>query len=173
MSLIRILEEGAAERKSLDKVQREVREGHSAIRELEGMPVHMDETREQLLAATKDAVYQTVPQDVYGRFRYVGPDKRLPIGITFSDLAFLFGEEFLVNAIVKRLEANGQAAGIRSEERAAKIKALRAKLDNLERAEELAILQLEDAGHVVLRREDARPDLLLEIWGGHETAKAV
>jgi len=172
MSLFSSLTKGAPERKSLDKLQREITETQTAIKELEGLPVHIEETRERLLSAVKDAVHLGVPEVAFQSFRYNDPNRRLPIEITFADLCFFFGEEVLINAAIKRMEASAQGTGIRSEERIGKMKVLHAKLDSLERSEELETMRLEDAGHMVLRRGTARPELLLAIWGEVENAKS-
>lgn len=172
MISLNLLREGAVQRKALDKIQSESLEMRKATAALARAALPPEETRARLLHEIQRHIERRWPADLYETFQQPDSAAILPDLLGLADYAWLCGPEELVDLIMKRLQMNGRRAGLPSVERETKLREMRAALDKLECSEELETLRLEDAGHVISRREDARPDLLLKVWAERETAKA-
>lgn len=161
--------DGAPARKALDKIRCEITKTHKLIRDTTSAEIPLDEVKIRLRAAIDAAMYNLTPELPFEEFAQdgaiAGRPAMLPVDLRLSDLAYLLGPEKIVDLIADRLAARGSEAGLPAVQRADRLTELRKELDKLERAEEVEILQLEAAGHTILRREDARPDLLFDIWG--------
>lgn len=89
-------------------------------------------------------------------------------GMGVAMLALMFPkklEEALLESIPDKIPA-----GLPKCDRIAAIAQLQDEIEALERNEEAETLRLEDAGHVVIRRRDMSPELVLQIWASREAA---
>jgi hypothetical protein len=77
----------------------------------------------------------------------------------------MLGEEVVVNAMLSQLQAVPESLG--GAERIARLDAIATELDTLEREEEALIEAAENEGHEVMRRPDARPEIVI---GEHSVA---
>lgn len=184
------LRQGAQARQALDRLQVEIAATEGAIETLKGAPLPLEEVRERLLGMIKDGIRQWQPADAFsrlqdriydpriaGRVRGVidtltGEEFLLTQPMSIFDLAWLDGPEVLADMIMTRIKANGRPVGPPLAKYTAEMERLRTKLDGLERAEEIETLRLEAAGHVILRRENVQPDLLMRIWSEQQVDRA-
>jgi hypothetical protein len=156
---------GASVRQALDRLRDQIQATRKTISEISSAPVPADEVRARLEKAIAAAVYAQVPENSFESF--AGADHNygtLPVELKFTDLAYLFGTEAVTELILKRISARDRKAGLPSAKRVVKVAELAAQLEDLERQEELEILRMESAGHAIVRRADASPELLFQIW---------
>jgi len=163
---VEILREGSAARKVLDGLQGQILKTHQAIRATELVLLSADETRARLRSALQSEVYMRTPENYFAGFQQ--PDGRavLPTQTDFAMLLHVFGVDPVLDLLMKRLTdaSKGKPDGLPAVERAEKLRELRAQLDRLEISEELETLHLEEAGNVILRRREARPEILFQVW---------
>ncbi len=163
-----LLRAGEPARKKLDAIQAQITETKRAARDVERAPLATEDARVKVRAALERAQrsgeWATNALLRFGRVadRYELPDATG--GVPWAVLIALLGPKEAEDRLVALCTAAPGARGLPAGKRAAKLDELRAKLDDLERREEQEVLALEAAGHVVLRRADVRPELLLELW---------
>jgi hypothetical protein len=158
------LRKGASERKALDQLQVDIVATGDAIESLGRSLLPLEETRALLLEHLKRAMYANTPENAFHLFQRRDVGRELPSMLGIAELAWIETPEVLADKIMQRLQANGLAVGLAEAKHAAELGRLRAKLDQLEYDEEAEVLRLEAAGHVVLRRESARPKILFSVW---------
>jgi hypothetical protein len=162
-----ILHTGSPERKALDTLQAEIAALAKSIDQVARAGLPMDETRDAVRRAIEGQM-KSPGATSFGRF--ASPPEAFPHAprimpeLNWSTVIALLGEKMVVDRICDAIEASTAAPGLPRAARQAKLGELRTRLLKLERAEEREILQLEDAGHVVLRRVDADVGLVLAIW---------
>ena len=159
----------ASDRSKLEKLQAAILEASQEIEAVRRAPRHVDDIREALLVAAKSAVHRYAPEATFEAF-LPGGTALLPENFTFAHFVYLFGAEHLADLSIERLGANAVQGALRASERKQKLEALQARTDELERAEETEILRLEAEGLQIIRRPQARPELLLTVWESY-TAK--
>jgi hypothetical protein len=160
-----ILPKGALARQALDRLQAEVVVTNDAIKFLGLSLLPLEETRALLLEHLKRAMYTNTPENAFLLFQIRGGDLALPSVLGIAELAWIETPEVLVDKIMQRIKANGRDVGLPAAKHGAELGRLRAKLDQLEYDEEAEVLRLEVAGHSILRRETARPEILFKVWG--------
>ena len=190
--MIQILREGSPARKALDKIQAQIRDMKLAITNTERADLPPVEVRQALMQAFEAAEYRDVPSDGFQRFQlFDGGAQQLPDrhhvvklegaaasiireGLTLSDLSYIFGRDRIVDLLMERFASMAQRApGLPADERTEKLRALRAQLEQLEREEEFATLELESAGHTILRREDVSLPILFDVWDRFQAGEEV
>jgi hypothetical protein len=173
-----ILRKGASTRRALDGIQADIVATCDAIQALKGSLLPLEETRDLVLDSINRAIYANPPENVFQAFQNRVGDRGFPsvyvhtinkedvsipvFGI--GTLAWLEGPEVLADKIVARLKKNGRAVGLPEEKYTVELEKSQTKLDQLERDEEIETLRLEAAGHVILRRESARPEIVFQVW---------
>jgi hypothetical protein len=165
-----IVREGASERAALDQLRAEISATIADIEKTEALPAHADEVRAALLREAQRHVAEgggglDFETYVDGRGQPIRPDFKL------ADYIWLVGADRFADAALQRLEAEGKVGKLRAADRARQLAKLRARLDELEVAEEMEVMKLERDGHTVLRRAEARPELLLAVWGNEGDVK--
>lgn len=78
-------------------------------------------------------------------------------------LVLLIGVDRVAKPLLSALDGLNLPEGMPTAERAAALATLNADLDALERAEEREVCRLESAGQRVVRRPDARPEIVLAL----------
>lgn len=167
MSTAAVARRAAVDRAALDKIQAEILQTSREVEAVHRAPRHVEDIREALLEAVQAATYRYAPDATFGPFLNSNPASpaQLPVNVTFADLVYLFGADHIADLVIERLGLKKAVDGaLRASERQQKLAAHRARLDELERAEELEILRLEAAGLQIVRRAQARPELLLAVW---------
>ena len=152
-------------RTTLEKIQREISTLSAEIEQTERAYLPYEETRANLLHFLKEDQYQRVPEKHFESFQ--SPFSRnweLPRELSLVHLAYLMGPDALVDRIMERIGANGQPVGLPAAERQKKLAELQAKLRRLMESEEVETLRIEKLGWVVLRREDADVQVILDVW---------
>jgi hypothetical protein len=87
-------------------------------------------------------------------------------GMTADEVAALMAwmpPEMMVDAMLQEVDALGIVDGLSHADRARRVAELRARLDELERAEEAAISAAAEQGQDVPRRADASPAAVLQV----------
>ncbi len=118
-----------------------------------------------------DVVERWVPQATYTGLASGGSygfDPERPLRL--ADVAFILGTDEVVAGVMARLTKIGPPPGLPAPERALKLEQLEARRVELEREEELQILQQEASGEIVWRRVDADPAVILSVWGEQGSA---
>lgn len=151
------------DRRVLDKIRSEIAGLQAEIVAVADARLPFEEVR-QSLRDQLEANWANKPAAYFHGYTYPGGDRRIPDAINFGFFVFLFGVDTLVDMIMRRLESAGGPFGLPAADRAAKLAGLKDKLEALECDEEREVLRLEAVGHTVLRRADARPDLVFDIW---------
>jgi hypothetical protein len=187
MSAYSIMDAGAPERAVLDKTRAQILVIVDQIKALRGAPLAHEETRARIVVGLEGAIYERSPENKFfeiqagadGAGRFDWPASTLAGAVIFdlnqfgfADLAWLFGPEAVADMVMKRLKDRGPAPGLAAAARTVRLAELNAERVRLELAEEAEILKLEAAGHVVLRRADMDPALVLSKWLDHERAMA-
>lgn len=167
-----VLLPGAKARDALNQLQEQLPRVRGALSALENSLRPHDETHALLVAELKAGIKQHVTDHVFGTWQSRQRGSTLPAQISIWELAWIEGPEALADKIMRNLKANGRAVGLPVAKYAEEQAKLQATLEKLERDEELEILRLEEAGHLVIRREDARPELLLQIWAEQHAERA-
>lgn len=170
--MVNICREGATARASLDAIQMEIIATRASFGELDRQPWTEAEVRVALLAVIKSVMYRNTPENFIESYtsgalaghnlEMTGP---LSLSAFVAHQAYLLGEDEVVDRYIARLKSAGKLGKVSAAERVARLGKLRTRLRELEIAEERAVLELERLGHVILRRADADPDVLLEVWG--------
>ena len=159
-----ILKPDSAERKILDGMESAITALQAQIKSVQGAPCSLDETRARIRSALDSLTYKDPPGP--GLLAFCSADVTygtLPVfGLAFY--VWLRGAEEVTDEIMERLREEAPPAGIPAAERAERLDALSAELRNAETEAEFEALRLEAAGHVVLRRADAAPQVLLAVW---------
>ncbi len=148
----------------------------ASIDELQRQPRSEAEVRAALLVVVKAAVYRNAPESVFelyttGEAPEFDAMDRLSLSAFVAHQAYLMGEEALVDRYMALLKAAGRFGNVSSKERDARLAKLRTRVRELEIAEERSILEIERVGHVILRRPDADPEVLFEVWSETRTSK--
>lgn len=167
--IFQAIKPGDPEGARLDACRQKIAELKGSFAAIEARPRTKDETRARILRTIERDREHGDPLTAWTAFssfsEFAGAHLPQPF-LTFQDLAFLLGPEKLADAVMARLQESPPPGGpgISAAERGKKLAALQSDLDAAESDEEREILQLESAGHTVLRREDARPEILFRVW---------
>lgn len=170
--IFQMLKPGEPESASLDSFRQKIAELKESLASVESRPRTQGETRGRILRTIEESMKLHDPLTGWAGFSSFNEfaPASLPDPVSFADLAYLLGAETLADAVMSRLQASPPPGGpgITAAERAKKLAALQSDLDAAEADEEVEILALESAGYTVLRREDARPEILFAVWAEHE-----
>lgn len=161
------LREGDKSRKQLDQLQLKIAATRLAIEKLEHLPRARDEVRQALMGLLEDAKRRNIdPSYSWRGITRADGRAELPLDVQTPDLIYVLGEEVFADAILRRIEADPPPGwpGIPMAERNKKLAALRAELRDAEVAEEVETLRLEGEGHLIERRTDVDPAILIETW---------
>jgi len=171
-----ILKKGLPARKELDRLQGEIADARTNVNHLEALPLHIDEVRARIAEQVKYAIHQNTPGNHFSGFNAkeatyapVWRGRKVTVADFIALQAYLDGEERVVDRIMTRLKADEKFGDLRMEERTAKLGKLRSQIEILEFTEEREIRRLEAQGHDVIRRADAREEVLLKVWSEAET----
>lgn len=146
------------------------------VARLEAAPVTDDELRARIAAEVAAAAAALRELAAPGLLRMPGRVEGLLLSPGGRDLSALARLALLqLPAVTEILAAEAHAAdsrdaGLPAVERGRQVDKLRRKVADLEEAEELEVLALEAAGHVVARRDDCDPALLVKLWSRPEAA---
>jgi hypothetical protein len=167
-----ILVHGAPERKELDKIQAEIARVEAEAKATKDAALTHDETRGRLLSALQGAIHNATPELKFREIQagYGSGGGFHSQGFGLADLAWILGPEAIADAIMKRLKEGGPQPGLPSGARAGRLSELSAQRIRLLREEEIEILSLEAAGHVILRRMEADPAIAFSVWQQQDEA---
>ena len=161
-----IIREGNAERSDLDKDEAQITSLQLQKKSVLNACIPHDETRARLARDLASKVYRHGPANTFEMFQGgAHPEYAvLPDVFNVGQLVYVLGADFLLDAIMSKIEANSRPVGLSAEKRAKRIEELDAQLRKAERDAEIEALRLEDIGFTVVRREDADPAVLLDVW---------
>ena len=148
---------------SLEKLRARIVELKNALASINQAPRPASEVRAALVEVFKHAEYATSAADPFETLVRDIVTPVLPAEVGLGLLVYFIGAEELADRALKRLVI--PAGALSMDERLKKRSQTEAQLLYAEREEEREILRLEAAGHAVLRREDASPEVLLAVWG--------
>jgi hypothetical protein len=176
---VNVLLPGHPARKKLDAIQADIAGARAEIVAIEKAPLALEDQRELLRADIAGKFQKADPESEIRRFHKLRADGTRPsltprsergrMAGTWDIVALIFDREEIEARLLKRLEQSneGKELGLPLAKRSAKIADLQQKISLLENREELEILKLEEERYTVVRRGDADPKLLLEIWRAH------
>jgi hypothetical protein len=161
----RLVEKGAPERAKLDEIQMAIADVQKGITTIERAPLSSEATRANLRRALDHELNEGFVERTLSRFAQPNPAYagELP-KVDWPLLAMLLGRETVEEKLLGIIQGSQKAPGLTHQEREARLDELRGELRRLEVDEERAILALETSGFVVLRRSDADPALVLQVW---------
>ena len=155
---------------ALRKIRAQREAALAEVAQLEQAPVTDDELRARIAAeiAIAAATLRELAQPAL--LRMPGAAERMLLSLDGRDLSPLALLALLqLPAVGEALAAEAHAAdsrdaGLPAAERSKEVDKLRRRIADLEEAEELEVLALEAAGHVVARRDDCDSALLVRLW---------
>ena len=161
-------------RESLAKLRADLLGIDQEIRKLGAIARHPDDIAAEVLgelermAAESTVDYWARELCLHKRHGIWALDRVLKeqVQMNLGDLVALIGPAAACEGIMERV-AGQMPRGekpMREIDRQARIAELKAKRRQIETAEEIALMALEDAGDVIARRPNADPELLLELW---------
>ncbi|WP_088285943.1 hypothetical protein [Ideonella sp. A 288] len=153
---------------TLETLRAKIMETQARRATLTGAPPAHSEIRAALLAHLSESADRTSRAAGARVASHPAHALRVPVGPDGSvDLApllsLLFGPDRLAKPLLSAMEGLNLPDGMPAAERAATVAALDAELDDLERREEREVCRMEAAGRRVLRRPNARPDIVLAL----------
>lgn len=162
---------GDSRRAKLDAIQASRRAAYVDREQVLTAPLPADELRLALASSVKRAVDSGLParadsMKFAGRRQEGRVEPSLAAGapLTLSDLAWLFGVDEIVDKITSSMDANSLAGSVDSATRERQLAQLNERIRDLEIEEEREVIRLQDSGLLVMRRETADPEILLQVW---------
>lgn len=176
-----ILRPGRKERAQLDKLQRQIETLRNEIEAAIAADAADVDLREHCRLAVerenrsdhRGSVFDHLRlSDAHARdqdFAGMSPlqNSRMPDLSWRSLFEFLGKDRSIERAFQAAKNGAKTPPGLANAPREEKLAELREQVRKLERDEERETLRLEEAEHVILRREDVNPEILLEVWAGH------
>lgn len=156
-----ILSTGDRRRQALDKVRRERENTVIEIEAVDDAALSLDDTVSSILASLRPAADRA--EAAICSFNRPGPHDALVLD---AGLLFWLDPTVFERQLRARLKPLLPSAGLPPAERPKRIAALRAKLAELERSEEVELCKLESAGLYAERRpaEDLDIETILAVW---------
>jgi hypothetical protein len=163
---MKLIRPGDDLRGSLDLLEQQICDLKNEIDQTQDACVPLEETRARLRMRIEGRM-DRIGGNPFGNFqsgeRTFGY-AMLPDVFQFEHYVWLVGIEQVLDQIMAKFESAGQKTGLPVAERAARIAELQALLRAAEGAAEIAALDLEAAGFMVLRRADADVSTILQVW---------